>query len=105
MLETYRNNILACLMLSTSTGRGKFNVRATDKILYALAPLPYATGLFPLALREEIGMEFLPPVKDAVKMTFSERNKLGFKMDCAAASNSSSAWAVSRPMSATACLP
>lgn len=25
-------------------------------------------------------MEFLPPVKDAVKMTFSERNKLGFKM-------------------------
>ena len=80
MLDTYRNNILACLMLSTSNGRGKFNVRATDKILYALAPLPYATGLFPLALGEEIGMEFLPPVKDAVKMTFSERNKLGFKM-------------------------
>ena len=52
MLDTYRNNILACLMLSTSNGRGKFNVRATDKILYALAPLPYSTGLFPLALGE-----------------------------------------------------
>lgn len=80
MLETYKNNILACLMLSTSSKRGDFNVRATDKILYALAPLPYATGLFPLALNEEIGIEFLPSAKDAQKMSFSERNKLGFKM-------------------------
>lgn len=80
MLDTYRNNVLACVLLSTSTRRGQFNVRATDKILYALAPLPYATGLFPLVLREEISMEFLPPVKEAVSMTFSERNKRGFKM-------------------------
>lgn len=80
MLETYRNNILACLLLSTSHKRGQFNVKATDKILYALAPLPYATGLFPLALRDEIGMGFLPPVEEAVKMSFSERNKKGFKM-------------------------
>lgn len=55
-------------------------MKATDKILYALAPLPYATGLFPLALRDEIGMGFLPPVEEAVKMSFSERNKKGFKM-------------------------
>lgn len=80
MLETYRNNIIACLILSTSTKKGKFNVRATDKFLYGLAPLPYATGLFPLALSEEIGIEFLPPVKEAVKMSFSERNKSGFKL-------------------------
>jgi len=80
MLETYRNNVIACLIMSTSTERGKFNVSAADTFLYALAPLPYATGLFPLALGEEIGIEFLPPVKEAVKMTFSERNKKGFKM-------------------------
>ena len=53
---------------------------ATDKFLYALAPLPFATGLFPLALGEEIGIEFLPAVDEAVNMSFSERNKLGFKM-------------------------
>ncbi len=53
---------------------------ATDKFLYALAPLPFATGLFPLALGEEISIEFLPAVKEAVNMSFSERNKLGFKM-------------------------
>jgi hypothetical protein len=80
MLETYRNNVVACLILSTSTKKGKFNVRATDKFLYGLAPLPYATGLFPLALSEEIGIEFLPPVKEAVKISFGERNKMGFKL-------------------------
>ncbi|AFA50102.1 auxin-responsive GH3 protein-like protein [Acetobacterium woodii DSM 1030] len=80
MLDTYRNNMIACLMLSTSHEKGKFNVRATDKILYGLAPLPYATGLFPLLLNEEIGIEFLPPVKEAEKMSFSERNKKGFKL-------------------------
>jgi hypothetical protein len=80
MLETYRNNIMACLILCTSTEKGKFNIRSTDKFLYGLAPLPYATGLMPLALNEEIGIEFLPPVKEAVKMSFSERNKKGFKL-------------------------
>ena len=80
MLDTYRNNVVACLILSTSSEKGKFDVASTDKFLYGLAPLPYATGLFPLALGEEIDIEFLPAVKDAVNMSFSERNKTGFKM-------------------------
>lgn len=80
MLETYRNNVIACLILSTSTEKGKFNVRAADTFLYGLAPLPYATGLFPVALSEEIGIEFLPSVKEAVSMSFGERNKKGFKL-------------------------
>ena len=78
MLDTYRNNVTACLILSTSKEKGSFDVAATDKFLYALAPLPFATGLFPLALGEEIGIEFLPAVDEAVNMSFSERNKLGF---------------------------
>ena len=80
MLETYQNNMLGCLMLSTSSGRGDFDVNPKDTILYALAPLPYATGIFPLLLNDAISIEFLPPVKEAQKMSFSERNKKGFKM-------------------------
>ncbi|MEG0780079.1 MAG: GH3 auxin-responsive promoter family protein [Oscillospiraceae bacterium] len=80
MLETYKRNVIACLILATSTEKGSFHVKHTDRILYALAPLPFATGLLPLALNDEIGIEFLPAVKDAVKMTFSERNKAGFKL-------------------------
>lgn len=80
MLDTFRDNVVACLILSTSQKKGQFNVSPTDKFLYGLAPLPYATGLFPLALNEDIGIQFLPPVKDAVDMSFSQRNKLGFKL-------------------------
>ena len=67
MLDTFKRNVCACLLLGTSTKRGDFKARSTDTILYGLAPLPYATGLLPLAFEEEIGIEFLPPVKDAVK--------------------------------------
>ncbi|MDD7114413.1 MAG: GH3 auxin-responsive promoter family protein [Lachnospiraceae bacterium] len=80
MLDTYKNNVVACLILSTSREKGKFDVSDKDKILYGLAPLPYAPGLFPLALGEDIDIEFLPAVKDAVNMSFSQRNKVGFKM-------------------------
>ena len=80
MLEAYRNNVIACLLLSSSDAPGRFKVENTDKILYGLAPLPYATGILPLLLKEEIDIQFLPEVKDAVNMTFSQRNKVGFKL-------------------------
>ena len=80
MLDTYRSNIIACMLLATSPEKGKFTVRPNDTFLYALAPLPYATGLLPHALSEEIDIEFLPPAKEAEKLSFSERNKKGFKL-------------------------
>lgn len=80
MFETYKHNMVGCLMLSTSHKRGQFRVNPKDTILYGLAPLPFATGLFPVLLNEEIGIEFLPSVKEAEKMSFSERNKKGFKL-------------------------
>ena len=80
MLDTYRNNVLACMILTTAREKKKFDLKAKDTFLYALAPLPYATGLFPLALNDEIEIDFLPPVKEAVQMSFSERNVKGFKM-------------------------
>ena len=79
MLDTFRNNVVACLLLATSTEKGKFAYEEGDKMLYGLAPLPYATGLLPLLLGEETEISFLPEVKEAVNMSFSQRNKLGFK--------------------------
>ena len=46
MLDVYRDNVVACLILSTSQERGKFDISDTDKFLYGLAPLSFATGLF-----------------------------------------------------------
>lgn len=80
MLDTYRNNIMAIFLLSTSKGKGHFRVNPRDRMLYGLAPLPYATGLLPLLLNEEITLEFLPPVKEAEGMSFGERNRKGFEL-------------------------
>ena len=80
MLDTYKRNMMACIILATGKGRNDFDISVTDHMLYALAPLPYATGLMPLLLKDEIDIEYLPPVKDAAAMSFSERNKKGFKL-------------------------
>ncbi|WP_312640709.1 GH3 auxin-responsive promoter family protein [Hydrogenoanaerobacterium sp.] len=80
MLDTYRNNLISALILCTAKEKGVFDVKSTDKVLYGFAPLPYLTGLIPPSLNDTIGFEFLPPVSEAVKMSFSERNKKGFKL-------------------------
>ncbi|MDP4109379.1 MAG: GH3 auxin-responsive promoter family protein [Bacillota bacterium] len=80
MLDTYKNNIIAGLIICTSTEKGKFNISPKDKALYGFAPLPFMTGLIPHALDDIIGLEFLPPIKEAEKMSFSQRNKVGFKL-------------------------
>lgn len=80
ILDTFQHNVMSCLILATSRKRGEFDISVTDHMLYALASLPYVTGLLPLLCKEEIDIEFLPAVKDAVNMSFSERNVQGFKL-------------------------
>ena len=80
MLDTFKHNLISCMILSTSRKKGEFDISVTDHMLYALAPLPYLTGLLPLLFKDEIDVEFLPSVKDAAAMTFAERNVQGFKL-------------------------
>lgn len=80
MLETFKSNVISCMLLCTSNGKGHFNLKGRDKILYGLAPLPYTTGVLPLLLDEEFPLEFMPPVKNAQQMSFGQRNKRGFQM-------------------------
>ena len=79
MLEVYRSNLIAAMMLSTSNGPGDFNVRSGDRVLYTLAPMPYATGLFPLLISSEIKLHFMPSLEEARHLSFSEQNKIGLK--------------------------
>ena len=80
MLDTFKHNVISCLILTTSRAKGEFDISVTDHMLYALAPLPFVTGLLPLLLEDEIDFEFLPSAKEAVSMGFKERNSLGFKL-------------------------
>ena len=80
MLDTYRNNILGAMLLSTSHGRGTFRVKPNARVLYSLAPLPYATGLFPGLVAPEIRIKFLPALEQAQQLSFSQRCKEGFRL-------------------------
>ena len=80
MLDTFKHNVMSCLILATSRKKGDFDISVTEHMLYALAPLPYVTGLLPLLFKDEIDIEFLPSVRDAVNMSFKERNVQGFKL-------------------------
>lgn len=80
MLETYKRNILGALLLATSTGRGKFKVRPGAKVLYSLAPMPYATGLFPELIDDEISLQFLPSVREARKLSFGQQARKGYRL-------------------------
>ncbi len=77
MLDTYKHNIVAVTMLASSRGRGDFSIRKGDRVLYGGAPLPYATGLIPSLLGEDVDFAWLPD-SDAGSMRFSERIKAGF---------------------------
>jgi len=71
------------MTFASSREKNQSTLRDKDRVLFGLAPLPYVTGLFPLVLDREIKFNFLPPVKEANAMSFSERNKVGFKMGIA----------------------
>ena len=78
MLDNFRSNAMACLILCSATGKKKFELGR--RILSGFAPLPYPTGLIGLILQQETELEFLPPVGESADMSFSEKTKAGFKL-------------------------
>ena len=42
-----------------------FHVRPGCRVLYSLAPMPYATGMFPDLISSEIHLRFMPSVREA----------------------------------------
>jgi hypothetical protein len=80
MLNTYRDNLFAVLLLAHATKKGQFRVQTNGRVLYTLAPLPYPSGLFPELMKGEVDFQFMPPVKEALSLPFSQQMKLGFEM-------------------------
>jgi len=71
--------IFALLFFSSCKQRNKIALKGHDKVLYGMAPPPYATGtmthVFPYDL-----FDVLPPVEEAEKMSFEERIQRGFEL-------------------------
>jgi len=71
--------IFALLFFSSCKQRNEIALKGHDKVLYGMAPPPYATGtmthVFPYDL-----FDVLPPVEEAEKMSFEERIQRGFEL-------------------------
>ena len=80
MLDRYRHNLIATMMMASARRTGDFDLKAGYRILYGGAPLPYATGLVPSLLEEDIHYEWLPDGDAGSGLSFSQRIKKGFGM-------------------------
>jgi hypothetical protein len=77
MLDTYKHNIISITMLASGRFKGDFSISKGNRVLYGGAPLPYATGLIPSLLNEDIDFTWLPDA-NTNSMSFSDRIKTGF---------------------------
>jgi hypothetical protein len=71
--------VFAMMILASATKRGEVNLHKCDRVLYSMAPPPYATGTIVRAFPHEL-FTMLPPVAEAERMTFEERVKKGFDL-------------------------
>ena len=80
MLDCYRKNLIATVMMATAKGKGNFVIKKGYRVLYGGAPLPYATGLQPSLFEEDLHLTWLPDANAGGELSFSQRIKQGFKM-------------------------
>lgn len=78
-LEEIQPLLFALLFFSSCSHRKEIAFRAGDKILYGMAPPPYATGTMTRAFPNEL-FQFLPPIDEAEALSFEERVQRGFEL-------------------------
>jgi hypothetical protein len=72
--------LFGALMLATCKRKYEINLDVETRILYAMAPPPYATGSWARLADNELPLRFLPPLDEAEEMTFEERLRSGFNL-------------------------
>ena len=78
-LKEIESLIFAMLFFSGCKQRNEIVFKEKDKVLYGMAPPPYATGTMARVFPYE-RFSFLPPVEEAEKMAFEDRVQRGFDM-------------------------
>ncbi len=79
MLDEIEALVFALAFFSGATKRRDVKIRPGDRVLYGMAPPPYATGTMTRVFPHEM-FDFLPPVAEAEQASFEERINQGFKM-------------------------
>jgi len=77
--QEIRRLLFTILLFATCKEKGEVNLKEHDKILYALAPPPYATGSLVHSAHHDF-LDFLPSVEEAEGLSFEDRIGLGFEL-------------------------
>jgi hypothetical protein len=72
--------VVAMLAFSSAKKRGQFIIRDHDKLLYGLAPPPYASGAMGGLIDDEFTFSVMPPKDKADQMDFIERIREGYSL-------------------------
>ena len=80
MYQELGEAFLSIVLLGSCRERGDVVVEEHDKLLYAIAPPPYASGSWVTRVAEEKMFDLLPPPDMSERMTFEERLEMGLKM-------------------------
>jgi len=78
--EEAGKNFSAIAFFAGCKKRGDIPFKNGVKLLHAMAQTPYLTGTIAYKLEEELGFEFLPPLRQSEEMPFEERVEKGFKL-------------------------
>ena len=76
-LDEIEPYIFALLLFATCKRKGEVSFSPMDKVLYGMAPPPYATGTMARLFPNEL-FHFLPPIAEAENLQFEDRIKKGF---------------------------
>jgi len=76
-LDEIEPYIFALLLFATCKRKGEVSFSPMDKVLYGMAPPPYATGTMARLFPNEL-FQFLPPIAEAENLQFEDRIKKGF---------------------------
>lgn len=79
MYQSMATVAFAILILATCKRRYDISFGEGEKLLYALAPPPYATGCWSRAAAQELPISFLPSSAEAEALPFEERLALGLR--------------------------
>ncbi len=77
--EEMAPTLLAIFIFATCRERGDFVLKENDRLLYLLAPPPYASGSWGRWGAREFPFIFMPPLDEVEDMPFEERIERGFK--------------------------
>lgn len=74
------DNGVGGLILTCATRKNEINIKGGEKIVYTVAPRPYASWFIAYGMQQQLGLRPLPPLDVAEKIDFQKRIEESFKL-------------------------